>query len=104
MSIREERFSKGNPVMIFLRGKSRSCWTSSLRHKSNVKGTTHKTARQIAVGASSTLYSEILRKRSAFAITETELKLIAAPAIIGLRRIPKKGYRAPAAIGTPSAL
>jgi hypothetical protein len=53
--------------------------------------TKHKNARQIAVGASSTLYSEILRKRSAFAITETELKLIAAPAIIGLRRRPKNG-------------
>ncbi len=29
--------------------------------------------------------------RSAFAITETELRLIAAPAMIGLSRIPKKG-------------
>ena len=77
--------------MIFLRGKSRSVWTSPLRHKSNMKGTTHKTARQIAGGASAAFYSEILRKRSAFAITETELKLIAAPAIIGLRRIPKNG-------------
>jgi hypothetical protein len=32
-----------------------------------------------------------LRRRRAFAITETELKLIAAAAIIGLRRIPKTG-------------
>ena len=31
------------------------------------------------------------RSRRAFAITETELKLIAAPAIIGLRRTPKNG-------------
>ena len=31
------------------------------------------------------------RSRSALAITETELKLIAAPAIIGLRRTPKNG-------------
>ena len=36
-------------------------------------------------------YSFIVRKRNAFAITETELKLIAAPAIIGLRRTPKNG-------------
>ena len=31
------------------------------------------------------------RNRSALAITETELKLIAAPAIIGLRRMPNSG-------------
>ena len=31
------------------------------------------------------------RNRSAFAITETELKLMAAPAIIGLSKSPKKG-------------
>jgi hypothetical protein len=37
-------------------------------------------------------------------ITETELKLIAAAAIIGLSRMPKKGYRAPAARGIPRAL
>jgi len=36
-------------------------------------------------------YSLTARKRSAFAITETELKLIAAPEIIGLRRTPKNG-------------
>ncbi len=36
-------------------------------------------------------YSLIDRSRSAFAITVTELKLIAAPAIIGLRRTPKNG-------------
>ena len=36
-------------------------------------------------------YSFADRSRSAFAITETELKLIAAPAIIGLRRTPKNG-------------
>jgi hypothetical protein len=35
-------------------------------------------------------------------MTETELKLIAAAAIIGLSRIPKNGYNTPAAIGTPS--
>jgi hypothetical protein len=38
-------------------------------------------------------------KRSAFVITETELKLMAAAAIIGLRRIPKNGNRIPAATG-----
>jgi len=36
-------------------------------------------------------YSFTVRKRNAFAITETELKLIAAPAIIGLRRMPNSG-------------
>lgn len=43
-------------------------------------------------------------KRKAFDITDTELKLIAAAAIIGLRRMPKNGKRTPAATGTPSAL
>ena len=37
-------------------------------------------------------------------ITETELKLIANAAIIGDKRIPKKGYKTPAAMGTPSTL
>lgn len=41
---------------------------------------------------------------SALAITDTELKLIAAAAIIGLSRIPKNGYKIPAAIGTPIVL
>ena len=36
-------------------------------------------------------YSFTVRNRSALAITETELKLIAAPAIIGLRRMPNSG-------------
>lgn len=36
-------------------------------------------------------HSEALRSRSAFTITETELTLIAALAIIGLRSRPKKG-------------
>jgi hypothetical protein len=37
------------------------------------------------------VYNLIDRKRSAFTITETELKLIAAPAIIGLSSSPKNG-------------
>jgi hypothetical protein len=44
------------------------------------------------------------RNRNAFAITETELKLIAVAAIIGLNKIPKNGKRIPEAIGTPNAL
>src|SRR6266699_2528140 len=54
----------------------------------------------------SSLASQILarRSRSALPITDTELKLIAAAASIGLRRIPKNGYRTPAASGTPSEL
>ena len=39
-----------------------------------------------------------------FRITDTELKLIAAAAIIGLRRIPKNGYSNPAASGMPKML
>jgi hypothetical protein len=37
-------------------------------------------------------------------ITETELKLIAAAAIIGDNKIPKNGYSTPALIGTPALL
>lgn len=36
-------------------------------------------------------HSFTLRSLSAFVITETELMLIAAPAMMGLSRIPKKG-------------
>jgi hypothetical protein len=42
--------------------------------------------------------------RRLLAITDTELKLIAAAAIIGLSSRPKNGYSTPAAIGTPRAL
>jgi len=44
------------------------------------------------------------RNRSELLITETELKLMAAAAKIGLRSNPKNGYRMPAAIGTPTEL
>src|SRR2546422_519343 len=46
----------------------------------------------------------IRRSRKALPMTETELNVIAALAIIGLSRIPNHGYSTPAAIGTPSAL
>jgi len=39
-----------------------------------------------------------------FETTETEENAIAAEAIIGLSRIPKKGYSTPAAIGIPNTL
>ena len=42
--------------------------------------------------------------RNALVMTETELKLMAAAAIIGLRRIPKNGNKMPAATGTPIEL
>lgn len=41
---------------------------------------------------------------SALLITDTELKLIAAAAIIGESSKPKNGYSNPAATGTPSML
>ena len=37
-------------------------------------------------------------------ITETELKVMAAAAKMGLNRTPRAGYRTPAATGTPNAL
>jgi hypothetical protein len=48
--------------------------------------------------------SAVLRGRSAFPITETELKLMAAAAIIRLSKTPNTGYSTPAAIGKPNAL
>lgn len=42
--------------------------------------------------------------RKAFAITETELKLIAKAAIIGDNNSPKTGNKTPAAIGIPIEL
>lgn len=49
-------------------------------------------------------YSSTLRNRSAFEMTDTELKVIAALANIGLSSMPMKGYKTPAASGTPITL
>ena len=49
-------------------------------------------------------HSAAVRSRSALAMTDTELKLIAAAAIMGESSRPVTGYRTPAAIGTPAAL
>ena len=46
----------------------------------------------------------VLRNLNAFAITDTELKLMAKAAIIGESKIPKKGNKTPAAIGIPKVL
>lgn len=46
----------------------------------------------------------IRRNRKALVITDTELKLMAAAAIMGESSRPKKGYNTPAATGTPAAL
>ena len=45
-----------------------------------------------------------LRNRNEFTITETELKLIAAAAIIGDNNSPKTGYNTPAATEIPNTL
>ena len=50
------------------------------------------------------LYSFTRRSRSALAITDTELNVIAALAQIGLISMPMNGYSTPAATGTPTAL
>ena len=53
---------------------------------------------------STVYYNFCLFNLSAFQTTETELKAIAALAMIGLRSNPKNGYKMPAAIGTPKVL
>jgi len=45
-----------------------------------------------------------LLNRNEFIITETELKLIAAAAIIGESKIPKTGYNIPEATEIPKTL
>lgn len=49
-------------------------------------------------------YSLTFLRRNALPITETELRLIAAAAMIGDNNKPKKGYKTPAATGTPREL
>ena len=49
-------------------------------------------------------YSANFLNRNAFPITVTELRLMAAAAIMGLSNSPKNGYRIPAARGTPKEL
>jgi len=48
--------------------------------------------------------SLIFRRRRAFVITERELVVMAALAMIGLKRIPNQGYRIPAATGMARVL
>jgi hypothetical protein len=48
--------------------------------------------------------SRVRRRRNAFPTTETEDRLIAAAANTGEINMPKKGYKIPAATGTPKAL
>ena len=55
----------------------------------SLKATAHKTARL---------------NRNALPMTDTELNVMAALAIIGLSNNPKNGYNTPAAIGTPMTL
>jgi len=54
--------------------------------------------------ASPVAHSFKRRSRSALAMTDTELRLMAAAASIGLSRMPNAGYSTPAASGTPSRL
>ena len=44
------------------------------------------------------------RRRSALDTTHTELRLMAAAAIMGFRVMPKAGYSTPAATGMPTVL
>ena len=46
----------------------------------------------------------MLLNLKALAMTDTELKLIASAAIIGDNKIPKNGYKKPAAMGMPNVL
>ena len=62
------------------------------------------TARCSLTGRPTNGYNFTFLSRSAFDITDTELNVIAAAAIIGFNRMPNAGYSTPAASGIPSAL
>ena len=54
--------------------------------------------------AAPTAHKFARHSRKALLITDTELKLMAAAAIIGESSRPKKGYSTPAITGAPGAL
>ena len=58
----------------------------------------------LAAGAHAERHKTCRLSRNAFAITDTELNVIAALAMIGLNSRPNAGYNTPAATGTPSTL
>ncbi len=58
----------------------------------------------IGKGKKSASYSAIFRSLRELLITDTELKLIAAAAMMGDSNNPNTGYNIPAAIGTPTEL
>src|SRR4029453_10455941 len=60
--------------------------------------------RQVVLARARIGYRRMRRNRKAFAITDTQLRLIAALASIGESSRPNSGYSTPAAIGTPRAL
>lgn len=58
-----------------------------------------------AIGRKRTFnYKFVFLNRNELAITDTELKLIAAAAMMGDNNKPNQGYSTPAATGTPSEL
>ncbi len=60
--------------------------------------------KSVTVTGVTNCYSFNFLNLNAFAITETELNVIAALAIIGESRMPSTGNTTPAAIGTPTML
>jgi hypothetical protein len=60
--------------------------------------------RVIIAGDAPSVHNLMVRRRSAFVITDTELNVIAALASIGLSNNPKNAYSTPAAMGTPNML
>lgn len=67
-------------------------------------GRQHRAVVNIAGAGSNLTHNCTVRSRKALPITDTELKLMAALAIIGLRSNPNTGNRTPAAMGTPIML
>ena len=77
---------------------------SRLAHDATFRVYLHLLLAEATCGVSLPHHSVCRLSRSALAMTDTELNVIAALAMIGLSSRPNAGYSTPAAMGTPSTL
>ncbi len=88
-----------------LAGGGHHCWSNEDQHEqAGYRAREHCDHPNTTGPANSGRYNATRRRRSALAMTDTELNVMAALAIIGLRSTPNTGYSTPAATGTPRTL
>jgi hypothetical protein len=96
----QPRFQQSaNLVLIERKPRTRQPMTGEFYSQLDLCGSPHRGLRR-----TSSPHSFVVRSLRELAITETELKLMAAAAIIGFSRSPNAGKNTPAASGTPVAL